>query len=118
MWSAIWMILGVLIALVVLVALFRLNQWRQAKIKKKNEEVFTLVRQATNFLFQQHQMVARDGKGGPSYLAINHIRDQLIPPQDRVAKAGVWAEVVEYIQKNESRSVRVTVIRFTKNTII
>jgi len=103
MWSAIWMILGVLIALVVLVALFRLNQWRQAKIKKKNEEVFTLVRQATNFLFQQHQMVARDGKGGPSYLAINHIRDQLIPPQDRVAKAGVWAEVVEYIQKNESR---------------
>jgi len=103
MWSAVWMILGVVLALIVLVVLVRLGQWRQARIKKREEELFTLVRQSTNFLYQQFQMVARDGKGGPSYLAINHIRDQLIPPQDRVAKAGIWAEVVEYIQKNESR---------------
>ena len=26
-------------------------------------------------------MVGREGKGGHSFLAIDHIRDQLIPPQ-------------------------------------
>ena len=30
---------------------------------------------------RQHQMVGREGKGGHSFLAIDHIRDQLIPPQ-------------------------------------
>jgi len=103
MWRLAWVIFGVVASFLVLVGLFKANQWRQARIKKKDEEVFQLVRQATNFLYQQHQMAAREGKGGPSYLAINHIRDQLIPPQDRVGKAEVWAEVVEYIEKNESR---------------
>ena len=35
------------------------------------------------FIFRQHQMVGREGKGGHSFLAIDHIRDQLIPPQVR-----------------------------------
>ena len=104
-WRLAWVILGVVGSFMMVVGLCKATQWRQARIKKKDEEVFRLVRQATNFLFQQHQMAAREWKGGPSYLAINHIRDQLIPPQDRVAKADVWAEVVEYIQKNESRWV-------------
>ena len=34
-----------------------------------------------NHTFRQHQMVGREGKGGHSFLAIDHIRDQLIPPQ-------------------------------------
>jgi len=103
MWRLAWVIFGVVVSFMMMFGLYKANQWRQARIKRKDEEVFRLVRQATNFLFQQHQMAAREGKGGPSYLAINHIRDQLIPPQDRVAKADVWGEVVEYIQKNESR---------------
>jgi len=103
MWSAAWIIIGVLVVLMVLLVFVKLVKWRQAMIKERKEEVFTLVRQATNFLYQQHQVIAREGKGGPSYIAINHIRDQLISPQDRVAKAGVWADVEEYIQMHESR---------------
>jgi len=61
------------------------------------------VDQATDLLLRQHTMVSREGKGGPSYLAIDHIRDQLIPPQDRKEKAAVWAQVVAYIRTNESR---------------
>ena len=37
----------------------------------------------TGYTFRQHQMVGREGKGGHSFLAIDHIRDQLIPPQVR-----------------------------------
>jgi len=101
--NAVWAIVAVLIFLVVLFGLVRLNHWRQERTRRREEEVFTLVRQVTNFLYQQHQGVVREGKGGPSYLAVNHLRDQLIPPQERSAKAEIWAEVVEYIQKNESR---------------
>jgi len=102
-WRLAWVILGMLVAALMLVGLYKLTLARRARNKKKDEEVFQLVRQATNFLYQQHQLASREGKGGPTYLAINHIRDQLIPPQDRQAKAGVWGEVVEYIEKNESR---------------
>jgi len=102
-WRLAWVIMGMLVSLLVLTGLYKMNVVRKARNKKRDEEVFQLVRQATNFLYQQHQMAAREGKGGPSYLAINHIRDQLIPPQDRLAKSAVWGEVVEYIEKNESR---------------
>ena len=40
---------------------------------------------------------------GPSYLAISHVRDELIPPAERQQKAAIWAEVVEYIRHKESR---------------
>merc|ERR1719477_312966 len=102
-WRLAWVILGMVVVALMLLGLYKLTVARRARIKKKDEEVFQLVRQATNFLYQQHQLASREGKGGPTYLAINHIRDQLIPPQDRQAKAGVWGEVVEYIEKNESR---------------
>lgn len=101
-WNLAWLIFGFLVVLTLVFILYKIIKWRQKKIKKRDEEVFQLVRQATNILYQ-HQMASRDGKGGPSYLAINHIRDQLIPPQDRANKAKIWADVVEYIQSNESR---------------
>ena len=36
--------------------------------------------------------------GGKPFLAVNHIRDQLIPPQERKKKAKVWSKVVDYIR--------------------
>jgi len=37
------------------------------------------------------------------YLAINHVRDQLIPPQDRKRKRKLWEKVEKYIRESESR---------------
>lgn len=45
----------------------------------------------------------RGGIVARSYLAINHIRDQLIPPQDRKRKQKLWSKVVSYIRESESR---------------
>jgi hypothetical protein len=77
--------------------LYKAIQWRQARIKRKDDEVFRLVRQATNFMFQQHQMGEGEGKGGP----INFNRDQLIPPQDRVAKLSYFLEPEQMIFCNQ-----------------
>jgi hypothetical protein len=51
----------------------------------------------------KHWMIAGSVCIGPSYLAISHVRDQLIAPADRQRKAGIWSEVVEYIRHQESR---------------
>jgi hypothetical protein len=40
---------------------------------------------------------------GPSYLAIAHVRDQLIAPAERQEKAQTWDQVVQYIRHKESR---------------
>merc|ERR1712013_449310 len=62
--------------------------YRRTVLRREREkrEAFALVEQATDILFRQHQMVGREGKGGHSFLAIDHIRDQLIPPQERNPK--------------------------------
>jgi membrane protein Man1 len=41
--------------------------------------------------------------GCESFLAKNHIRDTLIPPQDRKKKEALWNKVAEHISQNESR---------------
>jgi hypothetical protein len=45
----------------------------------------------------------RGGVVARPYLAINHIRDQLIAPQDRKRKRKLWDKVVLYIRESESR---------------
>jgi len=79
--------------------------YRRTVLRREREkrEAFALVEQATDILFRQHQMVGREGKGGHSFLAIDHIRDQLIPPQERSDKAEIWNKAVAYIRTHESR---------------
>lgn len=96
-----------MVTLLLAVALFWLlhKGWKKwtARKAKKRQEVFELVEKVLFMLHQQHQAVHTENKPGPSYLAISHVRDQLIAPPDRQQKAGIWAEVVEYIRHQESR---------------
>merc|ERR1712013_30267 len=77
-WRLAWVILGMVVVALMLLGLYKLTGARRARIKKKDEEVFQLVRQATNFLYQQHQLASREGKGGPtSCLKVRHMFDVL-----------------------------------------
>jgi len=75
--------------------------YRRRKLERE-QEMFELIERVLLMLQENHADKDETG-GGPSYLAINHIRDQLIPPQDRARKVKVWAAVMKYMQKNESR---------------
>ena len=99
--DGLWFICAGVFITVILVTSFKLYSWRNARKQKRKEEVFQLVRQATNMLYQHHQISVREGKA--PFVAIKHIRDQLIPLEDRAAKASLWLEAVDYIEKNESR---------------
>merc|ERR1719193_716414 len=73
--------------------------WR-SKQRQRRQEMYALVERVLNMLHENHQ--CKDGHG-PSYLAIDHIRDQLIPPQERIGKGGIWKDVLKYMANEESR---------------
>lgn len=74
--------------------------------EKKEKEVFNLVTEIMNMLEAHHQNNATAGSPGgsqESYLAINHIRDNLISPKDRKRMNGLWEKAVKFLDENESR---------------
>lgn len=102
--DGVWMIMSVLLMLVVVFIVFKVLSWRKARQQRHREEVFMLARQATNLVYQHHQMNLREGKhGANTFMAIKHVRDQLIPLEERASKAGLWKEVEQFIENNESR---------------
>jgi hypothetical protein len=82
---------------------YRLYIWQQERVLREKQDVFELVEQVLSLLVNQHQAAIRGGVVARPYLAINHIRDQLIVPQDRKRKRKLWEKVVKYIRESESR---------------
>ncbi|XP_071449597.1 inner nuclear membrane protein Man1 isoform X2 [Hetaerina americana] len=84
--------------------------WHLRRKERHQKEVYRLVEQAITLLsaHQQHQASLGSGADGSAsgegaYLAINHVRDQLIPPSERQKKAALWEEVVQFLEERESR---------------
>ncbi|TRY62605.1 hypothetical protein TCAL_03996 [Tigriopus californicus] len=104
-------VLAGLILFGLIYGLYRLYVWRKEQKLQENQEVFELVEQVLSLLVAQHQVSRSQGPGGARpWVPVNHIRDQLIPPQDREKrrKKRIWSAVVKYINQSESR-VRVDV---------
>lgn len=104
-------VLGGLIVFGLMYGSYRLYIWRKEQKLQENQEVFELVEQVLSLLVAQHQVSRSQGPGGARpWVPVNHIRDQLIPPQDREKrrKKRIWNAVVKYINQSESR-VRVDV---------
>ncbi|XP_014232175.1 uncharacterized protein LOC106656052 isoform X2 [Trichogramma pretiosum] len=74
---------------------------------KKNSEraVFSIVGDIISILELHHSTYATSSPGGTqeSYLAINHIRDNIILPKDRKKMAKLWDKAVKFLDENESR---------------
>ena len=97
---------------------YKLYVWQQDRVLREKQDVFELVEQVLSLLVSQHQAAIRGGVVARPYLAINHIRDQLIVPQDRKRKRKLWEKVVKYIRESESRvreEVQVTIYESLKN---
>lgn len=77
------------------------------KYKKCTErEVFKLVSEIINIVETHHQNMSVTMQPGgiqESFLAINHVRDNLIPPKDRKKMSSLWEKAVKFLDENESR---------------
>lgn len=73
--------------------------------KHSEKEVFHLVSEIISILELHHQNYTMNGPSDlqDSYLAINHIRDNLIQPKDRKKLSSLWDKAVKFLDENESR---------------
>ncbi|PNF22452.1 hypothetical protein B7P43_G15419 [Cryptotermes secundus] len=76
------------------------TQWYMRRRKQDKLEVYKMVERIIELLVN-HQRNASPGK--QPFLAVNHVRDQLIPPPDRSRLAKVWNQAVQWIKNSESR---------------
>ncbi|EFN83277.1 inner nuclear membrane protein Man1 isoform X2 [Harpegnathos saltator] len=81
----------------------KLGLW-YVKYKKSTErEVFKLVSEILNIVETHHQNASVQPGTQDSFLAINHVRDNLILPKDRKRMSGLWEKAVKFLDENESR---------------
>ena len=83
----------------------KLVLWYLKYKKSAEREVFQLVSEIISIVEMHHQNACTTSPGGTqeSYLAINHVRDNLIPPKDRKKMSGLWEKAVKFLDENESR---------------
>ncbi|KAK9892498.1 hypothetical protein WA026_020488 [Henosepilachna vigintioctopunctata] len=67
--------------------------------RRHRNEVISLVEKILDVL--QTEVVGNEGDGG--YMVINHVRDMIIPVNDRKSKEKIWRQAVQFINENESR---------------
>lgn len=90
-------------------SLYRLYRWRSETLLREQQDVFELVEQVLSLLMKHHHhFTMHENQSNRSLVSrasvpVNHIRDQLILPQDRKRKQGIWNKVVKYIHDSESR---------------
>ncbi|ODM92424.1 Inner nuclear membrane protein Man1 [Orchesella cincta] len=80
---------------------WKLVLYYRRKKKTEEDEVFKFVEKVLELLYQQYELSERSD--GLSCLAVNHIRDELVPPKERQKKEALWNKVADYISNHESR---------------
>ncbi|XP_024945079.1 inner nuclear membrane protein Man1 isoform X2 [Cephus cinctus] len=79
--------------------------WYLRYKKRSEKEVFQLVSDIIGMIEAHHHNTVTSSPGGTqeTYLAINHVRDELIPPKDRKKMGSIWEKAVTFLDENESR---------------
>ncbi|KAK2585887.1 hypothetical protein KPH14_010475 [Odynerus spinipes] len=94
------------LGLLVVIGTQKLFVWYKRYQKSVEREVFKLVSEIINVVEQHHQNAGLSSPSGSTqdtFLAINHVRDNLILPKDRKRMAGLWEKAVKFLDENESR---------------
>lgn len=98
-------IYDIFVGLLAVIGTQKLFVWYKRYQKSVEREVFKLVSEIINVVEQHHQNAGLSPSGSTQdiFLAINHVRDNLILPKDRKRMAGLWEKAVRFLDENESR---------------
>lgn len=80
-------------------------RWQNNRKVKEQQKVYDLVEEIIELL-RSHSEIAEkknDPRNYPPYMAVQHIRDQLIPVAKRRKLQSLWDDAVKFIESNESR---------------
>lgn len=85
------------------IGIYKSYLWYLRYKKCTEREVFKLVSDIISIVETHHQNASTQPGAQESFLAINHVRDNLIPPKDRKRMSGLWEKAVKFLDENESR---------------
>ncbi|XP_039620752.1 LEM domain-containing protein 2-like [Polypterus senegalus] len=91
-----------MLALLVLWGVLVLLRYRWKKLEEEDQAMYELVRKIIGAV-RDHYKDWDQGLEPIPYVPIPHIRDTLIPPQNRRRMRGIWDKAVEFLASNESR---------------
>lgn len=80
-------------------------RWQNKRKEKEQQKVYELVEKIIEMLKDNYEVSERknDPKNYPPYMAVQHVRDQLIPVPKRRQMQTLWDDAVKFIEANESR---------------
>ena len=98
---------GIVGATLVLYVGYKAQAWFKERQLRLQQETFELVEQALSLLVAQQQQARATSPSGATpdtaWVAVSHVRDQLIPPAERRRRRHAWDRAVRYIREQESR---------------
>ncbi|NXX40480.1 MAN1 protein, partial [Tricholaema leucomelas] len=77
-------------------------KYRWAKEEEETRQMYDMVVKIIDVL-RSHSEACSENKDLQPYMPILHVRDSLIPPQDRRRMGKVWNRAVDFLAANESR---------------
>ncbi|NXA33746.1 MAN1 protein, partial [Eudromia elegans] len=77
-------------------------KYRWAKEEEETRQMYDMVVKIIDVL-RSHSEACSENKDLQPYMPIPHVRDSLIPPQDRYKIRKVWNRAVDFLAANESR---------------
>ncbi|NXN98890.1 MAN1 protein, partial [Rhinopomastus cyanomelas] len=77
-------------------------KYRWAKEEEETRQMYDMVVKIIDVL-RSHSEACSENKDLQPYMPILHVRDSLIPPQDRRKMRKVWNRAVDFLAANESR---------------
>ncbi|KAJ7329785.1 hypothetical protein JRQ81_015959 [Phrynocephalus forsythii] len=83
-------------------AVLRYMKYRWSKEEEQNRQMYDMVVKIIDVL-RTHSEACQENKDLQPYMPIPHVRDSLIPPEDRKKMKKVWSRAVDFLAANESR---------------
>ncbi|XP_053110716.1 inner nuclear membrane protein Man1 [Hemicordylus capensis] len=80
----------------------RYMKYRWSKEEEETRQMYDMVVKIIDVL-RSHSEACQENKDLQPYMPIPHVRDSLIPPQDRKKMKKVWNRAVDFLAANESR---------------
>ncbi|XP_060100974.1 inner nuclear membrane protein Man1 [Heteronotia binoei] len=83
-------------------AVLRYMKYRWSKEEEETRQMYDMVVKIIDVL-RSHNEACQENKDLQPYMPVPHVRDSLIPPQDRKKMKRVWNRAVDFLAANESR---------------
>ncbi|XP_072123618.1 inner nuclear membrane protein Man1 [Mobula birostris] len=77
-------------------------KYRWRKEESETKQMYDMVERIIDVL-KSHNEACQENKDLQPYLPIPHVRDSLIPPQNRKKMKKAWQRAVDFVETNESR---------------